>query len=344
MIWSATAAATAFVVGAFLVPDSFASLTATRPLDIRDDVAQLDQQITTLEEERILEKQESADLKDKLEQVRREATGRDPVKTWEALDHLDRKVTNAAAQAAEDALKQTEQLTQAQTLAEALDQDGDKLNADQFAQAMAALQQMTQQAMADNQALRESMDPTLAEAINDQLTQEQLDELREALKECKEGLRKKLGKLQACKLCDAGTLAECDKLGQCNSEGFCEALVFNMDAMTVEDALAAFCNGGLSRGRGDAPLTFNDETSSDADVKFKDQVLPPATLAAMKDSQVVGLGSGAPQLETGAGPSASGALEGATAAGGSAVHQTILPRHRAAVEQYFERQDSTHND
>jgi hypothetical protein len=65
-------------------------------------------------------------------------------------------------------------------------------------------------------------------------------------------------------------------------------------------------------------------------------VLPPADLQALKQTQVQAITRGSPGKET-AGDAQSGALDQAAAGGGSANSQVVLPRHRGAVERYFER-------
>ena len=94
--------------------------------------------------------------------------------------------------------------------------------------------------------------------------------------------------------------------------------------------------GGVTRGPGAAKLNFGDETTEDG-FKFKEEALPPARLQALKDSKVQGLSAGAPQKGGEAGPTQAGALAGSQAGDGSASTQVVLPRHRGAVERYFDR-------
>ena len=92
--------------------------------------------------------------------------------------------------------------------------------------------------------------------------------------------------------------------------------------------------GGVDRGRGDAPMTWTDPSSGKG-AKFKEQVLP-SSMSSLKDSQLVGRSTGAPEIDK-SGAQKSGGLKGAAAGGGSAFTQTVLPRHRGAVNRYFER-------
>ena len=93
--------------------------------------------------------------------------------------------------------------------------------------------------------------------------------------------------------------------------------------------------GGVGRGRADAPMTWKDPSSNN-NTSYEATVLPQASLEAMRDSQMVGVSLGAPQLAEG-GPDSTNALNNAAAGGGSANRQVVLPRHKAAVSRYFDR-------
>ena len=71
--------------------------------------------------------------------------------------------------------------------------------------------------------------------------------------------------------------------------------------------------------------------------KFKEETLPPAALAKFKESIVLGLGKADPKGNGDVSPSQGGALTGAAKGGGAANTQTVLPRHKNAVERFFAR-------
>jgi hypothetical protein len=91
----------------------------------------------------------------------------------------------------------------------------------------------------------------------------------------------------------------------------------------------------VTRGPGAAKLNYDNETKEDG-LKFKEQELPEGALTSLK-SQVIAVSKGAPEKEPRPGEAGSGALAGAATGGGSANTQTVLPRHKGAVERYFER-------
>jgi hypothetical protein len=94
---------------------------------------------------------------------------------------------------------------------------------------------------------------------------------------------------------------------------------------------------GISRGRGDAPITFSDGTKEDG-AAFREKTITPAALSDIKKSMLVGMGTSAPEESTQP-VEKSGALSDAAAGGGSAHKHVILPRHSRAVKNYFQREN-----
>jgi hypothetical protein len=87
-------------------------------------------------------------------------------------------------------------------------------------------------------------------------------------------------------------------------------------------------------------MAWKDPTSDDG-FKFKEEALPPSAVQALKDSIKIGtVGRSRPGPGPGTNPDGSastGALDGAKTGDGSANTQVVLPRHRQAVERYFDR-------
>jgi len=167
---------------------------------------------------------------------------------------------------------------------------------------------------------------------------EQMKQLSAALGKSKGKLSERLSDLHAAGLIDLKTLKKCENAGKSDSEGLAAFLAENAGEASVADLMAEWGkpgDGGISRGRGDAPMSWSDGTSEQG-AKFKEQVLSPSVLAGLKDSQLAGRSLGAPAVEK-SGPVRSGALSSASTGGGSAFTQSVLPRHKGAVKRYFER-------
>ena len=325
--------ATLFVCISLLIPQRFVEISKAQPLDIREEVKQLADKIDVLKEEEIIELAEAEMLEDKLDQLQAEASGEDPVKTWESLDHLADTLSQEAADAAQDALSETERLTEAETLSEGLINEGSEMDAQLLAESMAALSGLVQEAAQENTSLAAQL-PDL-KGDWDSLTLDQLKELSAALRLTKSDIYDRLAELYAVNLIDLETLKACEKLGQCDSTGLAAFLAENVDSKSVIECIGGWCKG-IGRGPGDAPMTWTDGTTEEG-ANFKAEALPLSNIASLEDSEIVGLSVGAPSVETSNLPPQSGGLSGATAGGGSSFNQTVLPRHKGAVKRYFER-------
>src|SRR5262249_49438778 len=90
------AASSAFVLISLLAPVRFAATGADRPMDVSREVENLSAQIEALKEAQVIEEAKAEALEQKLDQLGLEASGEDPAKTWEALDHLNDAVEKPA--------------------------------------------------------------------------------------------------------------------------------------------------------------------------------------------------------------------------------------------------------
>ena len=331
--WARFWGAVLFVCISLLIPQRFVEISKAQPLDIREEVKQLADGIDVLKEEEIIELAEAEMLEEKLVQLQAEASGEDPVKTWESLDHLADTISQEAADAAQDALSETEHLTEAETLAEGLINEGSEMDAQLLAESMTALSGLVQEAAQENASLAAQL-PDLKDDANS-LTLDQLKELSAALRLTKSDIYDRLMELHAANLIDSKTLKALEKLAQCDSGGLAAFLAENADSKSVAECIGGWCRG-IGRGPGDAPMTWSDSTTEEG-AKFKAEALPLSNIASLEDSEIAGLSVGAPSVETSSLSPQSGALSGATTGGGSSVTQTVLPRHKGAVKRYFER-------
>jgi hypothetical protein len=341
------AASSAFVLISLLAPVRFAATGASRPMDVSREVENLSAQIEALKEAQVVEEAKAEALEQKLDQLGQEASGEDPAKTWEALDHLNDAVEKAAKEAAESASARRERLDRAEALAEGLMAGGDQLDSKTMTEAMRTLGEMTREAAKENESLAGDLSPETLEAIKSgSLKAEHLKDLSKALSQNKSALNQKLSKLSK-----SGQFGQSGRINpnalkggaQANrrdNSGLARFLKENAEKMSVDEATLQWCEGkgGVDRGRGDAAMTWTDG-SSEKDARFKEKVLPPSSVAGLNDSQLVGLSASAPTADT-SGVAAHGALNSAASGGGSAYTQTILPRHRGAVKRYFDRPQS----
>ncbi len=349
--WRLLATGSAFVAAAFLMPVAPVGLEAERPLEIGEEIAQLAERIEVLEEEGLLEEEQAERFEAGLESLEAEASGQDPAATWEALDHLQEMTDRTAAEVAEAALAEGERLAAAEAVAEALSVGTDAATEHLAGEAMADLAALTARAAADSKLLDSTQLAELRAAAGageapgkrraGGAPGKQLDlgQLLDALGRGKGSLAEKLDRLYAGGLIDLETLLAAKRGLEGGDLG--ELAAF-LDGNGLE-AASGYCRGagrgGISRGRGDAPMTWKDPSSPDG-AGWREQILDPASLAALHQSHLLGLTAADPNaLEPVAPGAAGGGLDpAATAGGGGAYTHTLLPRHRGAVKRYFDRQ------
>lgn len=95
---------------------------------------------------------------------------------------------------------------------------------------------------------------------------------------------------------------------------------------------AAPGSGGISRGRGDAELTWGEESPGRTD-QFEARALDPARSLDLEHSTLLGVGAGAPNVAPEAEAAGAGEIQAST--GSNAWRRRLAPRHREAVKDFF---------
>lgn len=317
----------AFAVAVILIPARKSD--ARTPLAIQRDVERLQDRVEVLREEKVLDEQQAEVMTKTLEELKKEASGEDPAKAWEALDSIDEATAQAAKEAADEAVEQGQQLAKIDAMASALDSGA--VDPSQVAEGMKDLDNEVKAAAEENEALAN------ANQGSPTLTKEELKQLAEAAKAGKEKLRNTLNKLRERGLIDENTLRQFEDASNfANRDDLAKFLKKHSGKQKLSTAVAEFQQGkpGVERGRGDAPMFFGEK--SDEKGKFDEQTLPPAAAAALAQSQLVAVSAATPEAGE-VTRSTGGALGTAKAGAGSAFTAEVLPRHRGTVQRFFER-------
>jgi tetratricopeptide (TPR) repeat protein len=357
--WAGVCLTLIFLLAAFLVPLRWASLISDPPLEVGQQVQQLQEQINVLEEENVITPDEAEITREQLEHIAEEASGFNPSKTLADLDHLLKKHQNLAQQEASEALSKMDALNEAELLGKALELVPEGL-ADEKALEEALkkfgdlLGELKEQGALDpekmppemQEALREAMEELMKQAHKEKggpgMDPKQMEQLMEVLGQNKEALMNLAKKLkdqglippdmakkmmEGMKGMDPGPLAELMKQGGLNPG-------------ELEEMLEAFREmqlGGMgepNRGPGPAPMMFGNPSSDDG-TDFLEQKLAPN--APLDKSMLQGVTQDAPEVTGGDAVLSSGALSQAGAGGGSAITAPTLPRHRGAVYRFNKR-------
>jgi hypothetical protein len=328
-----------FAAVTLCLPDRFTALAATRPLEIGKLVGELRSEVQTLKEEKILEPTKAEELQKQLARLKEQSSAVDPNKTWEALDHIKEANSDLSRQAAEEAVSKTTSLSEAQTLAAALQQASESgMGEDTATRAAQDLASMLKAAKLEDGLINGSIPPELLSQLNG-MNKEDLAKLLDAIQFNKSTLGKTVTNLANLKMIDAKFLSQCKNAGQCKTPGALSQFLStctNGSCSSFSELTYSYCRGGLSRGPGAAPMTWKDESSSDG-AKFKEQALPPSNQTS--ESQFVGVSRTAPELTDGNTVAEHGALANADSSGGAAYSQVVLPRHKQTVQRFFKRDE-----
>lgn len=328
---SLAAGAAAFLAVSFLVPPRTLDAAASRPLDLGREIAELSRDLEVLAEEGLLEIDDKSRLDDELEALAGEASGDDPARAWEALDHLREIAGQTAREAAEAAYAEGERLAAAGEVARALEDAG--AAPELHAAALRELAELAARAAAEGRLLDESTAAALAAAAR----QGDLGRMRAALEQGRGDLAATLERLHAAGLIDLETLLEARRSLAAEDAELADFLDQNGLEAAGELGLRPG-RGGVDRGRGDAPMTWQEPISSDG-AAFTEEVLDPASLAALERSGLLGIRATAPPLaDRPAAAGAAGAVP-ADAGSGAAFTHRVLPRHRGAVRRFFARSE-----
>lgn len=330
--------AAGFVGVSLLVPERFTRFGAAQPLEIGRLIEELQAEVETLKEEKIVEENKALELQQQLSRLKDESSGLDPHKTWEALDHIKQSNADTAKQAAEEALGKLTSLTQAEALAAALQKAIESgLDANAAKAAALDLAAMMKSAKLDDGLLKGELPADLQSGLEG-LNTADLEKLLNSIQSAKCDLSNAVTRLANAKLIDAKLLSKCQNAGQCpDTDALAAFLCQNTNqCSSYKDMAVSYCRGGVDRGRADAPMTWSDGTEEEG-AKFKEQTLP--TSAQLDDAQLVGISRAAPVESCDNAPIEHGALAGATVGGGSVHASVILPRHRQAVQRYFKRDE-----
>ncbi|HUC85740.1 MAG TPA: hypothetical protein VL970_11155 [Candidatus Acidoferrales bacterium] len=333
--------ASLFAGTALLLPERLTHLLGHRPLEIGQIVEQLQAEVNTLAQERILPEQKADDVEKQLAQLQKDSSGYDPNKTWEALDHIKQSNSDAAKQAAEEAVQKTESLTEAETLAKAMEQAADQgMEAATASEAAQDLASLLNSAKLEEGVLAGKIPAELLQNLSG-LDRAQMEKLVKALELNKTALSMTMSNLANLKLIDPAALAKCQNAG--HNPDFAGLAAYlsqckggKCDCEMLFSWLRKRCRGGLGRGGPEAPMDWDNNTSED-NLKFQAHALPPSS--HLSDAQMVGVSKAAPELSANEVAAQHGALDTATASGGSAHAQVILPEYRQAVRNFFKRDE-----
>ena len=301
----------AFLIGAQAIPISEKIMPKEHHLDVSDKVAELEEKVEFLEESSLIPEKTVEELKESLEDLSSQNDAKDPGKTYELLDAVAKRLEYAAGMAYEDLENEA---SAKETLSVMLQEILDK-----HAKESKSLAELAE--LCDQLSLSpEDMAKLMKEMPNQpQLSPEEIKKLIEKLKEQGKTARQLQGKLT-----EKGLSNGQGKDGKEGKEGE------EMEAMLMQMGMPG--SGGISRGRGDAPLDMSGKTE-DFTGTYKEEKLE--ALMNKEDSFLMDTQAIKPDVK----PSDIEASKaGSLQSGDTQVRQNrsrIHPQHRNAIKEYF---------
>ena len=332
-----------FSAFSLLLPDKTVNaLAGQRKLDISSQMQDINSKLEKLQEEKILEADKVEELKEELKQIQQNAEAEGPIKTWEAIDHLNDKLAKEAQKAAEELLQEQEKYETAEAMAEALkehlasEDDSQGPTAEEMRDLANAMSNMLGDIAGDDDFLND-----LKQQIDDQgldsLTQEQLEQLAEKMSEKCRDSQSRMNNLKSGRMIDPSKLKD---FSDCNPR----------DAQSLKDFLDSQCKGactgdgecysdfgnpGGRGGQGTSPLQYNHNTE-ETDAEMKEQALEP-DYVDREASVSMGVTRNAPvPNRNGSAGEEGGAVTDTEGVAGSSGRDAVLPKHRGAVMRFFD--------
>ncbi len=340
-----------FVLAACLVPLREVEAAPTLKNTAGEQAtSQLQELLTELEKSDVLEEEEKQELEDEIAKLVEE-TKDTPLthEKWETVDALQERMRMRVETTAAELVTAQQALA---SLKNAADGDFSKLSIESMEMlskdVLETLQKMADKGAFDNMPrdLKDQLQRLMKNSTGGfQLPKDpaELSEMLDGLSDFLEGESKKLSELRSkCKGGNCQGCAGCEAGCKCSGPGDVVCTCPNCPNSGGQCAGGVPGSGGISRGRGDADLTWGDESTLE-NTKFKESVLPPGMLDKPRD-EVVGITIAAPETDVADSAPRSAprsAARAATAASGDETWKgTVRPRHRSVVKRYFDKQAS----
>ena len=332
-----------FAVGVCFLPVREITANPVEPKTVaRQAAEELQQMLELLEETDVLDEEQKQELEEEIARLTEEAD-ESPLTSerWETVDALEQRMRlklEESAALAENAA------ASAALLAEAATGNLDQLSAERLEQLeqdlLETLQNMRETGALNGapQSLRDQLErlskngrfqnlPRDAAARSDMLNslqqflEQEQRKLAEARSKC-QGACEGEGKCSRCGgACNGGLCGNC--LGERNGQG-----------SSSIDGDGSPGRGGINRGRGDADLTWGDE-SDEQGSKFKETVLPPGFQEDPKD-EVRGVSLAPPDEEPADSAPRTVERDIEPASGRETWDRRLRPRHRDVVRKFFD--------
>ncbi|MGB3119896.1 MAG: hypothetical protein WBE58_13830 [Verrucomicrobiales bacterium] len=314
------AASVAVVLLALLIPVT--PVEATRPKPSQPSGwDQLEDYVETLKEQNIIEEKALEEVQEKIEELKSQ-----PESEWfshsslEATDSLRQSLSREIQNLGNEMATAERGLSTLENYSGQLSQEEREKVLNDYQQ---AVQGLNSGALPMNSAMRQALsqiDPSQLGSMElSSLSQEQLDQLKKALKEGSAACQKCAGSGEGLPTLEKGTGPGKSGNGQGQGQGQGEGPG----------------NGGTSRGPGTAPLTFGDENK--LGTKNLESLQNP-DLSHVAPGELISVGETKFDLDkTPRGPQQAGAVTGVGQGGDAVWRESLVPAEREVLKKFFKK-------
>ena len=337
-----------FVCFALLLPDKTVNaLAGPRKLDITNQVQDIHSKLEKLQEEKILDADRVEALQEELNQIQQNAEAEGPIKTWEAIDHLNDKLDQEAKNAAEELSKEQEKYETLEAMADALkeqlasEENSQGPTAEEMQDLANEMGNMLADIAGDDKFLND-----LKQQIDEQgltsLTQDQLEKLSEKMSENCRDCQGRLNNLKSGRMVDPNQLKNFRECNPCDSKSLKDFLNSQCQGASKCDGEASdgkYDNGARPGGKGGKTgsfqIQFRHNTEENA-AEIQEHALKPESLDR-ESSIKMGVTKNAPTPNrAGSAAEEGGAVTDTSGIAGSSGRDAVLPKHRGAVKRFFD--------
>ncbi len=308
----------------------------------------IEETVEELEELGALTEEEAEEYIKQAEEVVENQTD-DAAEIWEAMDNLTESLEQEAAEANQVAMWSYEKMEYMSLAAAEMERMMKEGQLTENSKAAKELQQMLEKFLKENpqegteqlQALAQQNEALsmqdLAQMIKELgLSKEQTEKLMKKLAQASQGASQK--NQQQCQQPGQGSRQQMTKEDllkfleseQGKNPGSCSAMMLCMQSGGLPQP------GGqpaIGQGPGTAPINFDNKVD-ESGAKFKPVKLPDGSISSLEDSELEGISIAEPEINTDR-QRHRNQLNRVKSSGGNANKYRPLPRHKKAVENYF---------
>ncbi len=299
------------------------------------EIRDLERKIELLRDQDILGVEESRELLQSIERIAQQAKGDRPENTWEALDHTTELLYHEAAKAAQETAAGLEGMNALQAAAHTLEKSIESMPRESAA-AMKELAAMPEE-MAPALPRTLMNHPSLSPLRQGAASTNVLRQLAADTRQIEQQQLDRLSRLSTERLLNQRQAAHLQEQAGRDMESLLDWLERNPGCTNLAKCVQAQSGqGSIMRGRGDAPLTWQDGSDENS-ARFQERILPSASSVDLENSQTLGESAAAPTPPEETADIQPGPLDNVESRGGHAEQIRILPRHTRSVDRYFNR-------